>query len=105
MFPYQKEHLHRFTIKREMRQGCSVSPLLFITATELLAILIRNSNPQGLKFMDQNIIISQLADDTSLFFIDKDQIPLAIQTVEIFSKASGLKLKLEKCALNHLFTI
>lgn len=89
----------RFTIKRGIRQGCSLSPLLFITVTELLAILIRNSNLQGLKIMDQNIIISQLADDTTLFLKNKDQIPLAIQTVETFSKASGLKLNLEKCEL------
>lgn len=86
-------------MERGIRQGCSISPLLFIAVTERLAILIKSSNIEGLQIMDQNLIISQLADDTTLFLKNKDQIPLGIQTIELFSKASGLCLNLDKCEL------
>lgn len=55
-------------------------------------------NIKGLNFMRNEIIISQLADDTTLFFKNEDQIPVALQTIDFFSKASGLKLNI-KCEL------
>ena len=41
----------------------------------------------------------QLADDTTLFLRDRDQLPKAIELVEQFSSASGLKLNISKCEL------
>jgi hypothetical protein len=38
----------------------------------------------------------QLADDTTLFLRDRDQLPKAIELVEQFSSASGLKLNVSK---------
>ncbi len=75
----------RFDVNRGIRQGCSISPLLFFLVTELLTILIKNSNIEGLNINEQQLIISQLADDTTLFLKNKEQIPLALQTIELFS--------------------
>ncbi len=45
------------------------------------------------------LAISQFADDTTLLLKDEHQIPIAIQNIEIFSRASGLFLNIEKCEL------
>lgn len=42
---------------------------------------------------------SWLADDTTLILKDESQIPIAIQYINFFSKASGLNLNLNKCEL------
>uniref|UniRef100_A0A8C6K9W5 Reverse transcriptase domain-containing protein n=1 Tax=Nothobranchius furzeri TaxID=105023 RepID=A0A8C6K9W5_NOTFU len=89
----------RFRVERGIRQGCSISPLLFIVATELLAITVINSNIKGLDINNHKLIISQLADDTTVFLKNKEQIPLALDTIKIFSDASGLRLNLDKCEL------
>lgn len=89
----------RFEVNRGIRQGCSSSPLLFIMVAELLSILIKNSHIEGLTVMGERIIISQLADDTTLFLKDEDQIPLALQVIDHFSKASGLQLNINKCEI------
>ena len=89
----------RFEIKRGIRQGCGSSPLLFIMVAEMLSILIKNGHIEGLNVMDKQIVISQLADDTTLFLKNEDQIPLALQSIHQFSKASGLQLNLNKCEI------
>lgn len=65
----------RFQVNRGIRQGCGSSPLLFIMVAELLAILLKNENISGINFMVHKIIISQLADDTTLFLKNKCRSP------------------------------
>lgn len=89
----------RFPIKKGIRQGCSSSRLLFIIVAELLSILIKNNGIEGLSVLDRQIIISQFADDTTLFLKNEQQIPLALHLVNMFSKASGLYLNLKKCEM------
>lgn len=43
--------------------------------------------------------MTQLADDTALFLNDSSQIPVALDVLQSFSKASGLNLNLNKCEL------
>lgn len=83
----------RFHIKRGVKQGCPISPSLFILATEMLAILIKNSIIESI-----NVFISQLT-DTTLFLKSIDQVPKAIKRVNHFSKFSGLKLNINKCEI------
>jgi len=87
----------RFDVKRGVKQGCPISPSLFILATEMLALLIKNSNVKSLNVFGQKIVLSQLADDTTLFLKDLNQIPKVIDIVNYFSKFSGLKLNIGKC--------
>lgn len=65
----------------------------------MLAILIKNSHIAGIEVMGKTLTISQLADDTTLFLKNKDQILLVLQIITKFSKASGLQLNLNKCEL------
>ncbi len=89
----------RFDLQRGIRQGCPIPPYLFILTTQLLANHIKNSTLQGVSVMGREIIISQLADDTTLFLKNSDQIPLALNTIKLFSNASGLLLNVHKCEL------
>jgi len=104
----------RFNINRGIRQGDPTSPYLFILIAELLAIYMKNSKDvKPLNVLGSELLTSQLADDTTLFLRDAEQIPAAINLVSHFSKASGLKLNLKKCELmavhnrteSHLFNI
>ncbi len=49
--------------------------------------------------IDRELVITQLADDTTLFLQNKNQIPIAIKVIEEFSKASGVYLNVKKCEL------
>ncbi len=86
-------------MSRGVRQGCPISPYLFLLASQFLALQISSSNLQGITIDDRQIIISQLADDTTLFLNDASQVPLALRLIESFSRASGLCLNINKCEL------
>jgi len=53
-----------------------------------------NSGLRGISIADQQILISQLADDTTLFLHDANQVPLALEHIQQFSKASGFSIEL-----------
>uniref|UniRef100_A0A3Q3ASU9 Reverse transcriptase domain-containing protein n=1 Tax=Kryptolebias marmoratus TaxID=37003 RepID=A0A3Q3ASU9_KRYMA len=89
----------RFTINRGVKQGCNISPFLFILAVEVMSIYIKNSKIPKLKVFNHPIIISQLADDTTIFLKNLDQTPKVLELINTFSKASGLTLNLQKCEL------
>ncbi len=54
---------------------------------------------KGITVDDTEVVISQLADDTVLFLKDASQVAVALETFEPFSKASGLRLNINKCKL------
>jgi exonuclease III len=92
-------HLSRFApVGRGMRQGCPLSPILFVIVIELLNIYISQSKKlQGVKMHKTSHIISQFADDTSFYLINKkgmlDRLFTLLQT---FGRMSGLKLNVSK---------
>lgn len=89
----------RFDVNRGVRQGCPVSPYLFLICAQLLSDFIKLSPLKGITIAENEITISQLADDTTLFLKDASQVSIAIDVIKTFSNASGLCLNISKCAL------
>ena len=80
-----------------MRQGCPLSPCLFILAVELLACKIRQDKEiQGINIFGQELKLSQFADDTTLFNSNCILINKAIAVLDNLGDISGLKLNPSK---------
>ena len=83
-----------------MRQGCRLSPLLYVLVSEVLAASIR-ANPRihGLSLPGVPAPlspVSQYADDTSIIVTSDDAIKATFDTYSIFERGSGSKLNLSK---------
>ena len=92
-----------FKPTRGIRQGCPVSALLFILVAEILAINLRNNDKiNGIQIEDTEFIISQLADDTSLFLENNSSLIAALHLLDQFSTCSGLKLNKNKTEIFYL---
>ena len=86
-----------FNIARGVRQGDPLSPYLFVTAVEILAIAIRNQeNIKGLSIDGLETKLLQFADDTTAVLSDLDSARALFGLLECFEKASGLKLNVAK---------
>jgi exonuclease III len=86
-----------FQPTRGVRQGCPISPYIFIIAVELLAISIReNKNIRGIEINGSIMKLSQLADDTTCFVADIDSIREILLLFNKYEKCAGLKMNLDK---------
>ena len=96
-----------FEITRGVRQGCPLSPSLFILAVELLALKIRqNKNCEGIYLPNNHEVkISQFADDTTIITNNTDSLKSHLQTIEWFGTVSGLKLNKKKTKAMWLGTM
>ena len=96
-----------FKVSRGVRQGCSLSPLLFVLGVEVLAQKIRQSaSCQGIKLPKSvEAKISQFADDTALICRDENALRENLNVLNKFNDISGLKLNkknLKQCGLVQL---
>lgn len=89
----------RFNIGKGVRQGCPASPYIFLLVAQVLNYLVSQSPIKGINLLGKELIITQLADDTTIFLKNADEVPIALSTFELFSKASGLNLNLKKCEI------
>ena len=75
-----------FEISRSARQGCPISPLLYIIQCEPLACTIRaNQNIQGMQLPNgKSVKINLFADDTQFFNKNEESINKCFETIVIY---------------------
>ena len=79
------------------RQGCPLSPYLFMLTAELMSIKIRESSEvKGISIFGKEIKVCQFADDTNLLCADIVLVEKGLQIVADFSEISDLKLNIDK---------
>jgi hypothetical protein len=82
---------------RGIRQCCPISAMLFILATELLAIKIRGETAiEGIQIYNVTCCITQVADDTTCFVTDTDSIKALLSLLQSFKLCSGLSVNYKK---------
>ena len=87
-------------LQRGVRQGDSLSPLLYVLCVEVLACLIRNSKSvrgfllPGAK--GKHFKVRQYADDTTSFVKDYNSLASLFSLISIYEKGSGAKLNRSK---------
>jgi len=87
-----------FCPERGVRQGCPLSPILFVISVELLALEIRNNvQISGVMGKLSEHKISQFADDTTFFLKNSSKsVNELFRTLSRFTLVSGLKLNQDK---------
>ena len=86
------------SLSHGVRQGCPLSPYLFILCAEVLGNSVRNDTRiHGIKVLDTECKISQYADDTT-FILDGSQSSFSrsLYLLDTFALISGLEVNYEK---------
>ena len=86
-------------MKRGVRQGCPIAPLLFILTSELLAKNIRQDNAiKGLEIPGRSfpLKVKMYADDTTFFLKDDIDYREVLSKIKAFGNLTGLKLNKSK---------
>ncbi|KAJ1167540.1 hypothetical protein NDU88_007931 [Pleurodeles waltl] len=89
-----------FPIRSGVRQGCPLSPSLFVLVIELLAEYIRkNPNIRGIPTpgdAKKEVKCSLYMDDVTLFCTDGKSVQSLLEACKDFGKASGAKINVDK---------
>ena len=88
----------QFAVNQGVRQGCPLSPFLYVIYAEVLAEAIRqNKGIKGVQIEDKEFKVSQYADDTTLFLTGDESFAFLQESLDQFSLASGAQVNPEKC--------
>jgi hypothetical protein len=80
-----------------MRQGCTLSLLLFNIKVEFLARAMKEEEEIKGKQIGKKVIkLSLFADDMILYLKDPKNTPKLLDTINSFSKVAGYKINLKK---------
>lgn len=94
----------KIALKREVRQGCPSSPLLYVISAEPLAALIRSSPQiQGISIpgSQQCLKTSSYADDMTCFITNEDGFAALNNVLKCYQVASGAGESLTDCDWDH----
>lgn len=89
-----------FPVTRGVRQGCPLSPLLYILAMESLACAVRTDpgiDGFPLPCGNRRVKLSQYADDTSCLVASDSSLVALFNLFARYERASGAKLNRDKC--------
>ena len=84
-----------FEVRRSIKQGCPLAPLLFAASTHPFIALLEQAASEGLiqglqMCNDEQLIIKMFADDSMLFLkAEADNVRKALEIVQTFGVASG----------------
>ena len=101
-----------FKLGRGVRQGCPISPYLYLICAELLGIGVRKSEEiKGIKLNEVFYTILQFADDTQVLLDgSQESLNAIILLLKHYEAISGMKINFEKseiarlgCVKNHNF--
>ena len=86
-----------FQIRKEVHQGCILSPCLFNLYAEYI---MRNAGldeaQAGIKIAGRNINNLRYSDDTTLVAESKEELKSLLMKVKVESEKAGLKLNIQK---------
>ncbi|GFR75322.1 reverse transcriptase [Elysia marginata] len=88
-----------FDLEQGLRQGCPMSPLLYLVAAELLSLKIQQTPTiKGINIpkSTDSYKLLRYADDTTLFLKDQTDLREACAQIKVFSTFSGLILNQQK---------
>ncbi len=94
-----------FLFPMALLQGFMLAEVLdrdvpFLLAAELSNLYVVNyTGVKGIRIGEEKLLTSQLADDTCIYLKNQCQVNLVIQSLNIFSKASGLVVNTKKVKL------
>ena len=80
-------------MERGVRQGCSLSGLLFVIGIEILARAIKNDTTiKGIHVGEKEIKVSLYADDTTVFVRDLGSVFHLLTLLDKFKNLSSLEI-------------
>ena len=82
-----------FDVTRGIRQGCPLSPLLYVAVTEVLSHFVRTNNiVRGIPMLGVEKKISKYADDTVFFLQSVVDVEIIFEIMHNYKLASGSRL-------------
>lgn len=87
-------------LERGLRQGCALSMPLYVLTAETMVSNIRANPPIhgiGPPDSEEELKLSQYADDTTLLLSDDESIDEAFNTFDLYERPSGAKINKGKC--------